>query len=264
MVKEGREGQTECHTQKGVRDTQDHSALDSVYPGPQHQGAQAVHCRLVPVIRAEAQAQSAQWPQQRTQGFRHNQIQDKKDTGTRHSPGDSLPETGEGIAGIRVFRQQGGTGKAHPHKPLHAKDLPGRQDQADTQRHAQLPQADWLRQIKPPHHMMKPDLTVLMPVLGKQDCTAEQIANQRQEAAANQSLAGDGIARKIDVCKAVQAAVSHLRPLGGHIEKGKEADKVERNQENRRNHCRRTGRQYQNGQCGRPESGGSPRCSTQN
>ena len=55
-VKDRRESQTEGSAQKGICDAQDHSALEPLDPCPQHQRAQAVHCRLIPVIRAKAQA----------------------------------------------------------------------------------------------------------------------------------------------------------------------------------------------------------------
>ncbi len=57
--------------------------------------------------------------------------------------------------------------------------------------------------IKLSHHMMKTGGFVLVPVLGKQDRTADQIAHQRQKAAADKSLTDHRVACQIDVGKAV-------------------------------------------------------------
>ena len=71
------------------------------------------------------------------------------------------------------------------------------------QGHAQLPQMNRCGQIKFLHYMMKADVLVLMPVLCKQNQAANQLAYQSQQAAANQRLSHNRIARQVDIRKAV-------------------------------------------------------------
>ena len=100
-------------------------------------------------------------------------------------------------------------------------------------------------------YMVKTNGFVLMPVLDKQNCAADQISRQRQKAATDKGLAKNGVAGEIHVGKAVYSAVSHFRALRGHIEQCKKGNKVQWNQKNGRRNRGRTGSQDQNGQYGR-------------
>ena len=87
---------------------------------------------------------------------------------------------------------------------------------------------DGIREAELPHHMVKADLFVQLPVFGKEDRAADKVAHQGQHAAADKGLAADRIAGQIDVGETVQTAISQLRPLGGDIQQSKEGRKMER------------------------------------
>ena len=108
------------------------------------------------------------------------------------------------------------------------------------------------------HDMVKADIFMQIPVLGKENGAADEITHQGQHAAADKGLAGDRIAGQIDVGKTVQAAVSQLRPLGGDIQKPEERCKMQGDQACRRYHCRCAGRQHQNSQGDRQCEKGIP------
>lgn len=114
-----------------------------------------------------------------------------------------LPEADNRIAGVGIFRQQRRAGKSHPHKPLHAEYLPGSQNQTHAKGHAQLPQVNRCGQIKFTHDVVETSGFMMMPMLGKQDSSADQVAHQCHESAADQGLSQHGIAGQIDIGKAI-------------------------------------------------------------
>ena len=104
LMKNDSEHQSKCHAKKGIYNTQDHRSLEPIDPGAQHQCAETIHGRFIPVVGAKSQAQSPQWAHQCMKRFRRHQIKGKKRTGTRNRPHDPLPEADSCIAGVWIFR----------------------------------------------------------------------------------------------------------------------------------------------------------------
>lgn len=81
--------------------------------------------------------------------------------------------------------------------------MAGCQGQAYTKRHAQLPQADCIGQIKLLYHVAETHGFVLLMVLRIEDGSTKQVPCHCQKTAPDQGFTGYRIACEIDVCKTV-------------------------------------------------------------
>ncbi len=109
------------------------------------------------------------------EGIGGNQINEQIRTGACENPNDTLPEPRGDAVGIRVFTQQGGAGKAHPHEPFHAEVSSRSQHQTNAQSHAELPQMNDVAQVEPLKYMVETNFPVGMAMFPVQDDGAEEI-----------------------------------------------------------------------------------------
>ena len=207
------------HTGQIMPQPEQHRVLQAEQAGGNEQRSQTVAGGFCPIIRTEAEDQTADQPEHTVQlpGDQPvgQTVGPRSQKGANDPLGEPFPDA---CLADLIAAQHRAAGEGRPHHAAVFVEIAQSQQKPHAQCKLELPEELGVGQPGLLYDAAEGQLPVLAPMLGIENGPADRKARQCQSATPPQQAPGHGISRQKHIGKGVKSCISHLGVLAGHVQ----------------------------------------------